>query len=158
MATVAQVDLDRFMGDWYLIAHIPTFPEREAYNAIESYALDAKGRVETTFTFHKGGFDGPLKTMTPTGFVQSGTGNAVWGMQFLWPFKAEYRIVYLDDDYEATIIGRSKRDYAWIMARNPGIDETSYRSLVDELVALGYNIDALRRVPHRWPKPGSGTP
>jgi apolipoprotein D and lipocalin family protein len=55
--TVAKVDLPRFMGDWYVIAHIPTFPERKAWNAVESYRLDPDGSVATTFTFREGGFD-----------------------------------------------------------------------------------------------------
>ena len=43
MPTVAKVDLPRFMGDWYVIANIPTFIEKGAHNAVESYALDADG-------------------------------------------------------------------------------------------------------------------
>ena len=48
---------------------------------------------------YKGAFDGPLNTYHPKGFVVKGTGNAVWGMQFIWPIKADFRIAYLDDDY-----------------------------------------------------------
>lgn len=36
LATVPAVDLNRFMGDWYVIACIPTFIEKGAHNAIES--------------------------------------------------------------------------------------------------------------------------
>lgn len=52
------VDVPRFMGDWYVIAHIPTRPERKAYDAVESYALRPDGRIQTTFTFRKGSFQG----------------------------------------------------------------------------------------------------
>ncbi|REN17054.1 hypothetical protein DSI35_02885, partial [Mycobacterium tuberculosis] len=41
---VAHVDVPRFMGDWYVIAHIPSRPEREAFDAVESYALRPDGR------------------------------------------------------------------------------------------------------------------
>ena len=51
MKTVDYVDLEKFMGDWYVIANIPTFIEKGAVNAIESYQLDSNGRVKTTFTF-----------------------------------------------------------------------------------------------------------
>ena len=47
------VDLERFMGDWYVIANIPTFIEKGAVNAVESYELDSKGRINTTFTLEK---------------------------------------------------------------------------------------------------------
>ena len=53
METVKYVDLNRFMGDWYVIANIPTFIEKEAVNAIESYKLNDKGQIETTFTFRE---------------------------------------------------------------------------------------------------------
>jgi apolipoprotein D and lipocalin family protein len=74
-------------------------------------------------------------------------------MQFIWPFKAEYRIIYLSDDYEQTIIGRTKRDYVWIMARKPWIPEEDYKRLVKFLAEQGYESANLRRVPHR---PASG--
>jgi apolipoprotein D and lipocalin family protein len=146
--TVDHVDLERFMGDWYVIAAIPTFIETQAYNAVESYRLDADGTVATTFRFNKGGFDGPLKTYTPRGFVKDRS-NAVWGMQFIWPFKAEYRIIHLNEDYTLTVIGRTRRDYVWIMARTPAIPEADYQSLVSFLASQGYDPGKLRRVPHQ---------
>ena len=144
---VASVDLPRFMGDWYVIAHIPTPPEREAYDAVESYRLDAEGRIRTTFRYRKGGFDAPLETMEPVGTVVPGTRNAVWGMQFVWPIKAEYVIVDLAPDYSRTIIGRSKRDYVWLMARTPSLPEAELQSAIARIGALGYDTTKLRMVP-----------
>ena len=76
--TVPRVDLPRFMGDWYVIAHIPTFIERNAYDAVESYALNPDGTIATTFTFREGGPDGPRKRYTPTGYVRDHDSNATW--------------------------------------------------------------------------------
>jgi apolipoprotein D and lipocalin family protein len=136
------------MGDWYVIASIPTFIEKDAFNAIESYRLDQDGTVTTTFKFNKGRFDGPLKTYTPRGFIRDKTSNAVWGMQFIWPFKAEYRIIYLADDYTKTVIGRSKRDYVWIMARKPSIPDAEYERILKFLSDQGYKLKDLKKVPH----------
>jgi apolipoprotein D and lipocalin family protein len=144
---VSQVDLQRYMGDWYVIAHIPSRWERDAYDAVESYALRPDGRVQTTFRYRKGSFEAPLKSMHPVGTVREGSGNAVWGMQFIWPIKAEYVIVYLGDSYGQTIVARSARDYAWIMARTPAISENDYAANVQRLVELGYDVSKLRRVP-----------
>ena len=76
LKTVDHVDIPRFMGDWYVIACIPTFIEKGAYNAVESYRLDPDGTIATTFTLHKGAFDGPLKTYKPRGFIVDTTTNA----------------------------------------------------------------------------------
>lgn len=151
MDTVDYVDLERFMGKWYVIASIPTFLEKDAFNAVESYRLNDQGQVATTFTFRQGDFDGPVKRYTPTGFVSDTSTNAVWGMQFLWPFKAEFRVTHLSDDYSVTVIGRSRRDYVWIMARTPTIPEAGYRAIVRMVADQGYDVAKLRKVPQKWP-------
>jgi apolipoprotein D and lipocalin family protein len=153
LETVDRVDLERFMGDWYVIANIPTFIERDAYNAVESYRLDDDGTIATTFTFRKGGFDGPEKRYTPRGFVRDTESNAEWGMQFIWPIKGDYRIIYLDEDYSVTIIGRNKRDYVWLMARSPTMLEDAYRGAVQRIAEAGYDTSLIRRVPQQWDNP-----
>ena len=149
LALAEDVDLARFMGDWYVIANIPTRIERGAHGAVESYRLAEDGTIETTFTFRKDSFDGPEKRYTPRGFVRPGSGNAVWGMQFVWPIKADYRIAYVDPEYTLTVIGREARDYVWIMARSPEIPGPEFRRLQEFLASQGYDVTLLRKVPQR---------
>lgn len=153
--TVDYVDLERFMGDWYVIASIPTFIEDEAYNAVESYELNDDGTIATTFTFCEGSLDGDLEQYHPTGFVRDEESNAVWGMQFIWPIKADYRIVWLTPDYSQTVIARNKRDYVWIMARSPHISGDDYRRIVEFVAGIGYDVSELRKVPQEPRAPGS---
>lgn len=151
MKTVNYVDLPRFMGDWYVIANIPTFIEKDAHNAVESYRLDNDGTVATTFSFHDGSFSGPVKTYHPTGYISNTDSNAQWGMQFIWPFKGDFRIVYLDEQYQNTIIARQARDYVWIMSRQPLISEETFQMLRQQVNELGYDISKLQKVPQQWP-------
>ena len=150
MNTVDHVDLDRFMGPWYVIANIPTFLEKDAYNAVETYSLNTDGTIATKFTFRKGGPDGEEKEYNPKAFVVDRSSNALWGMQFVWPIKADYRIVYLDDNFSTTIIGRQKRDYVWVMARTPTISDDEYYRLESMVESLGYDLSKLQRVPQIW--------
>ncbi len=151
LKTVDAVDIKRFMGPWYVIACIPTFIETEAYNGVETYRLEPDGTIDTVFTFNQGGFDGPQKRYNPRGFIVDPINNSTWGMQFIWPFKAEFLITYLDADYTLTVIGRNKRDYVWIMARTPQIPEADYLRLEKELAIQGYDLTRLRKTPQRWP-------
>jgi apolipoprotein D and lipocalin family protein len=151
LKTVERVDINRFMGPWYVIACIPTFIETQATNAIETYQMNPDGTIDTVFTFNKGKFDGPAKRYNPRGFILDKENNSTWGMQFIWPFKSEYLITHLNEDYTQTVIGRNKRDYVWIMARTPQMPESDYQQLLVELTAQGYDISKLRKVPQLWP-------
>lgn len=150
LETVDYVDLERFMGDWYVIANIPTFIEKGAHNAVETYSLNDDGSIATRFTFRADSFDGEQKEYNPTGFVTDSESNAVWGMRFIWPVKADYRVIYLDDNYSVTVIGRNKRDFVWLMAREPEIPRKTYEELVAFIAAVGYDTSKLRRVPQEW--------
>jgi apolipoprotein D and lipocalin family protein len=141
-----EVDIPRFMGDWYVIANIPTFLEKGAHSAKESYVLQPDGTIATTFTFRAGGSDGPPKEYHSKGFVLGGHG-AVWGQQYLWPFKADYRISYIAPDYGQTVITREKRDYVWIMSRTPTMSEADLKKLTDLVARQGYDVAKLQRVP-----------
>jgi apolipoprotein D and lipocalin family protein len=143
----SNVDIPRFMGDWYVIANIPTFIEKGAHDAVESYAMRPDGRIATTFTFRKGSFTGPVKTYHPIGTIHDPVTRAEWRMQFVWPFQAAYLITYLDDAHTVTIIGVPSRKYAWVMARTPQIPDAQYANLVQRMADMGYDVSRLQKVP-----------
>lgn len=166
--TVSRVDLERFAGPWYLIAHIPTDRDRAAHNAVEIYAPQADGSVAMTYSNRLGGFDGTPKHMTPVGFPSPDTGNAVWGIRFtipgtplVWPFRYEYRISYLAPDYSEMIVARSRQDLLWLFSRQPTMDAARYAAHRARIAAWGYAAEDLQRVPQCWPpgvKPGPQPP
>jgi apolipoprotein D and lipocalin family protein len=149
---VPSVDLPRFMGQWYVIGHIPPDSDRDAHNAVERYEL-REGRIETTYRRRPGSFEAQEKIETPTGYVVAGSGNALWGMRFWWwfPIKLEYRIAHLEPDYSVTIIGRNKRDYVWLMSRTPQMSDADYDRYRVLIADWGYDTSKLVRIPQRWP-------
>jgi len=152
VALVPHVDLQRYMGDWYVIANIPTFIEKDAHNAKENYRLDADGTVPTVFTFNAGAADGPVRKYESRAFILDTSTNAVWGEQYIWPIKADYRISYLSPGYTETVVTREKRDNVWIMARTPTIPEADLARLTDFVGSQGYDIAKLQRVPQDAPR------
>ena len=144
---VNHVDIDRYMGDWYVIAHIPIFVEKNAYDAVETYTLKEDGKeVQVHYEFHEGGHDKELKTYKSKGFISDDP--ALWQIQFIWPFKADYQISYLSEDYSTVIVARPSRDYVWLMSRNPQMDDATYESMKTKIEEMGYDMTQLRRVPH----------
>ena len=149
MALADFVDLDRFMGTWYVHGYTPTAIDGNAYNATETYARNEQGRIETTYRFNAGGPEGEAKTYQPTGRVYDTTSNAEWRMTFFGLITSPYLILYVSDDYSRTVIGHPDRDLAWIMTRSPQIDAATYETLRAELVRRNFDLSTLQRVEHR---------
>ena len=150
LETVDYVDIERFMGDWYVIANIPTFIEKRATNAIESYKLNDKGEVETTFTFYEDSPRGKKKKYSPKGFIYNTKTNAEWRMQFLWPIKMPFLIIDLDEDYSFTVIGVPNRNYVWIMCREPFINPDIYETIITKLKEVGYDTSKIKMIKQEW--------
>lgn len=146
---VPYVDLPRYMGNWYVIATIPTRYEKNACNALEIYSLKANGDVDTSFHFNEGAFDGERKQIHSVGIVKRDSGNAIWGVQVFWPLKAQYIVAYLKEDYSQVIVARDARDYVWVMARTPAIADGDYDALLARVAAMGYPMEKIRKVPQQ---------
>ncbi len=149
LKTVDFVEIPKFMGRWYVIANIPTFLEKGAHNATESYRLRDDEAIDVTFKFNKDSFDGPVKEFHPKGFIYDKKTNAEWRMRFIWPFLADYLIIDLAPDYSLTVIGVPSRKYVWMMARTPKIDEALYQQTLQKIAAMGFDIAKVEKVPQK---------
>ena len=118
--TVSYVDIDRFMGRWYVIASIPTWFEKGATNAVEYYEKNPDGTIHVRFTYRQDHHEGVRKEMTQKAFVVDSKTHAHWKIRPLWPFLFDYLVLDLDEqDYQYTVIGRPNKANLWIMARQP---------------------------------------
>lgn len=143
------VDVERFMGTWYVHGHTPTFLDRNAYDATESYERDEDGMILTTYRFRKGSHEGNWRTIRPKGWVHDEQSNAEWRMRFFGLFTGPYYILHVSPDYQQTVVGHPGRELAWIMTRSPIISEQDYQRLRAELENRSYNLSEMVRVPHR---------
>ena len=151
LPTAENVNIDRFMGRWYVHGYTPIIVDKDAHNAIEHYRLDADKKIQTTYQFRDGGVDAKIKTLTPVGWVDEEVdSNAEWRMQFIWPFTSDYIILHIDADYSETIIAHPSRKYAWIMLRSDLVSDADYDRLLSKLNAVGYDTNLMQKLPHDW--------
>ena len=141
------VDLERFMGKWYVHGYTPTFLDREAYNPTETYEMGEDGKILTTYNFRKGGFEGPEKTYRPVGKSVSES-NAEWRMRFFSIISAPYLILHVDEEYKYTLIGHPNREMAWLMSRSSKISDEKYQELLKKLEAQDYDLSTFVRAEH----------
>lgn len=144
----SSVDVERFMGKWYVHGYTPTFLDKNAYDATESYEMREDGKIQTTYQFRKGGHDGKWKTMRPVGWVFDKESGAEWRMRFFGVFTSPYYILYVNSDYTETVIGVPGKDMGWIMSRSPEMSDRDYERLLYELARRDYELDEMQRVRH----------
>lgn len=145
LTTGAKIDLQRYMGAWYVIANIPYFAERGKVASRDVYKLDANGNVDTTYCYRKS-FDGPEKTTGSLGIVQAGSDNARWVVRFLLFIHADYLVLDIAPDYSWVLVGQPSRKLGWVLARDPAMDDALYTTLLDKLHGFGYDTGKFMRV------------
>lgn len=151
---VTEVDIPRFMGDWFVIASIPTPFEKGVYNGLESYKWNEEAkRVDISFTYRKGGFNGKKGEITQKGWILDDNTKSHWVVQPFWPLKFDYLVIDLAEDYSWTIVGVPNKSYVWIMARQSVLSPENYQLAIKRLTHLGYKVEEIQKVPQNGDKP-----
>lgn len=149
MKTVESVDLEKFMGKWFVIALVPNMIEKGATNSSDTYLLNSDGTIDITYDAIK---DGKKRQIKQKGTVVNKVSNADWTIQMRSPFipfmKFPFKIVYLDENYEYMAVGYPKNTMGWIMGRSSEVTEENYQKIMDALTELGYSSDQFEFVKH----------
>jgi apolipoprotein D and lipocalin family protein len=148
LRTVDHVDLPRYMGDWYVIANIPYFAEKNCVDSIESYRLRDDGNIDNWFTCRKGSFDAPMKRKASAlAKVDDKTTNATWSVHFFKIISVKYLILDLDPHYQWVAIGHPSRNYGWVLSRSKTLPTATYQTILGKLAAQGYDTAKFKLVP-----------
>lgn len=147
LKTVDHVDLDRFMGPWYVVGTIPWVVEKNNVGTMDIYEPRKDGKIDIRYVFHKKSLSAPRQEWKAVGRVVNTKSNAEWAVQFIWPFEAPYLVIDLSPDYQQTVIGHPSRKLVWIMSRTPTIPDRDYAQTVQRLAGLGYDPKSIVRVP-----------
>ncbi len=149
MKTVEFVDLEKFMGKWFVIALVPNMIEKGATNSSDTYALNNDGTIDITYDAIK---DGKERQIKQKGTVIDKSSNAEWTIQMRKPFvpfmKFPFKIVYVDENYEYMAVGYPKNTMGWIMGRSSQISSEDYDKIMSSLIDLGYAKDQFEFVEH----------
>lgn len=141
------VDLPRYMGRWYVIANIPYFAEKGYVASRAEWSLRSDGKIDDVFFGRKGGFANPERRYQFLDTVKPGSGGGEWRVRLFWPIYVTQLTLYVDPDYQFTILGYPGKTLGWIFARQPQISDSDYRSLLARLDSMGYDTSRFRRVP-----------
>ena len=138
LTPVTNVDLPRYLGQWYEIARLDHWFERGMSYTKANYAMREDGDIQVVNTGLK---DGKIKTSI--GRAKCTDQQGLLRVSFFRPFFGDYRILWLDDDYQHVLVGGGDSSYLWILSRTSTIDLSIKNSILAEARRRGYDTDKL---------------
>jgi apolipoprotein D and lipocalin family protein len=142
--TVGSVDLERYAGLWYEIGSFPASFTRGCHCTTAEYQLTDKGWVRVINRCRRNAVDGKESSVRGRAYPVEGSNNTKLKVQFFWPFRGDYHIIMLAEDYSwAVVVSGTK--YLWILSRSPEMDENLLEDLTIKLNAKGYDMSRLQR-------------
>lgn len=154
VASVADVDLQRYSGRWFEIASFPMFFQRQCIgDTTADYALKADGEIAVTNRCRtESGFD----QAQGTAWAAEPGDNARLKVSFFWPFRSDYWVIGLDTDYRWAVVGNPNRKYLWILSRTPELSKPQLDAALGAAARQGYDLGQLRYTRHGAPA-GTGS-
>lgn len=144
LPTVSNVDLEKYMGKWYEIASFDHSFQRGCHCTTAEYELK-DGYVKVTNSCNKESVDGEQNVATAKAYTVKGSNNSRLKVQFFWPFKGDYYIIDLADDYSYAAVGSPSRKYLWILNRTPTMDKETYNAIVERVKKLDFDVNKLQK-------------
>jgi apolipoprotein D and lipocalin family protein len=146
LEVVPQVELKRYLGKWYEIAHLPFRFEDDCTDITATYSLSKDGNVSVLNECLK---DGKLKQAKGKAKVVDKNTGAKLKVTFFWPFYGDYWIINLGKDYTYAVVGTPNRKYLWILNRTPQMDDNLFSQLIEFVKSKGFNVTNLIKTSHK---------
>ncbi len=144
LQTVANVDLNSYVGKWHEIASYPQRFQKGCQCTTAEYTLSDKGYVIVENRCNRDSITGKQSYIKGKAFVEKNSGNAKLKVQFFWPFKGKYWIIDLADNYSYAVVSHPNRKYLWILSRTPKMDNTIYQQILSRLKEKEFDLTKLQ--------------
>jgi apolipoprotein D and lipocalin family protein len=148
LKVVSNLDLHKFQGVWYEIAHNPWFPEDNCFAMIAHYKLIEDNKIEVTNICRKHGFDGEISKITGNAWLVEPMITSKWEVQFIWPFILDYWVIDLEENYNYAVIGEPDKENFWILSRKPIMETGLLTKIIEKTKMKGYDLSNLILMPH----------
>ncbi|MDH5481483.1 MAG: lipocalin family protein [Candidatus Bathyarchaeota archaeon] len=140
LEVVQHVELEKYLGKWYEIAHLPAKFQEGCDETTATYTLSKDGSISVLNQCTK---NGKMKQAKGKAKVVDKNSNAKLKVTFFWPFYGDYWIIKLGNNYDYSVVGTPDRKYLWILSRTPQMDNKLYSQLVEYAESKGFDVNKL---------------
>jgi apolipoprotein D and lipocalin family protein len=142
---VPHVELEKYLGKWYEIAHLPARFQEGCSDTTATYTLSEDGSISVLNECIR---NGKVKQAKGKAKVVDKNTGAKLKVTFFWPFYGDYWIIKLGNDYDYAVVGTPNRKYLWILSRTPRMDDKLFTQLTEFARSKGFNVENLIRTSH----------
>lgn len=138
IALICDLNLEKYLGKWYEIAKYAVKEQRNLDNVTATYSLKANGKI----LVHNVGYkNGKKRQIKGSAWLRDKKCTGGLYVRFFWPFKSQYNVIKLADDYRYAVVSGQEKDRLWILSRKPVMDKNDYGEIIDFLRVKGFSID-----------------
>jgi apolipoprotein D and lipocalin family protein len=146
LEVVPHVELEKYLGKWYEIAHLPARFQEGCTDTTATYALSEDGSISVLNECVR---SGKVKRAKGKAKVVDKTSGAKLKVTFFWPFYGDYWIIDLGEDYDYAVVGTPNRRYLWILSRTPRMDDELFSRLIESAKSKGFDVSKLIKTSHK---------
>lgn len=151
LQTIPRLDVARYMGDWHEISRYPNrFQKKCIGPSSASYRLLEDGQVEVInrCPLSSGEMNVAVGSARQLGGAHSPKLEVrfapAW-LSFIPAVWGDYWVVDLDEAYQLVAVSEPRREYLWILSRQPQVEPQAYQALLDRLAAQGFDLQRLEK-------------
>jgi apolipoprotein D and lipocalin family protein len=144
---VSHVDLTKYAGKWYEIASLPVSQQKGCSCTTAEYIPIDTEVIKVINTCRKGS-EGEISRAEGKAYIVPGSNNAKLRVQFFRPFRGDYWILDLDENYTYAVVGLPSRKYCWILSRTPEMKKELLDTLTEGLRLKGFEVGKMQRTVH----------
>lgn len=146
---VSTLDLTRYHGEWYKVAHLPIKSEKHCVgDTVILYAARYKPgqfQVVTTCKTKQGLSD--VRDMNGRRADKGGDGKLK--VTTIWPFSTQEWVLALGNNYEWALVGSPNHKLLWILSRTPALEPEVLAGIKATAAAQGYDTGRLVAIPQQ---------
>jgi apolipoprotein D and lipocalin family protein len=146
LEVVPHVELKKYLGKWYEIAHLPTRFQKNCTDTTATYTLSEDGNISVLNECRR---NSKVKQAKGKAKVVDKNSGAKLKVTFFWPFYGDYWIIELGKDYDYAVVGTPNRKNLWILNRTPQIDDKLFSQLIESVKSKGFDVSNLIITSHK---------
>jgi len=147
---VSELDLQRYLGQWYEVARYQHAFEKSLVGATAEYFLRDDGQIQVLNSGFRNTLDGKYTSVKAVAWRPDDSIPGALKVKFFGLFTSDYLVFGLDEvDYQWALVGNNSRDFIWFLSRTPEVSLQLLDHMRDIAIEQGYDLSELYLVPQK---------